>query len=314
MSAGLARHVVLVTYGEPPTPSFFDQLVYSWRILLGLTRKVDAIPRPLLPVIALARARGRRQLWREHQYGSPLEPLTNQQAQGLQKLLAEAEPGAPWRIHVAYEYRAPLVADVIASLPADEAVYVVPLYAADSAFTHGLSREAVAGSSRRVAVLDALPADVLANASADHVLALTAEGGWQGPGVAVVLAAHGTVLDPPKPLSTGREGTEAICAALAARLSPHFGLVVNGWLNHTRGGRWTEPPIEKVLAQVKAAGYSRVVYFPYGFLADNAESQLEGRIALANVSGLGARHLPCLNDSPALMELLARQVRQSFAT
>ena len=84
---------------------------------------------------------------------------------------------------------------------------------------------------------------------------------------------------------------------------------MNGWLNHTRGGRWTEPPIEAGLAQVQAAGYSRVVYFPYGFLADNAESELEGRMALATVADLEARHLPCLNDSPALMEILAQQLQ-----
>ena len=85
---------------------------------------------------------------------------------------------------------------------------------------------------------------------------------------------------------------------------------MNGWLNHTRGGRWTEPPIEAALARVQAAGFSRVVYFPYGFLADNAESELEGRIALSTVADLEARHLPCLNDSPGLMAILAQQIRQ----
>ena len=38
------RHVVLITYGEPPTASFAAQLRYSWRILLGLTRSVAPIP------------------------------------------------------------------------------------------------------------------------------------------------------------------------------------------------------------------------------------------------------------------------------
>jgi hypothetical protein len=40
--------------------------------------------------------------------------------------------------------------------------------------------------------------------------------------VALVLAAHGTVLEPPKPLDTGREATEALCAATAPRLSDRF--------------------------------------------------------------------------------------------
>ena len=310
MTALATRHVVLVTYGEPPTASFLDQLTYSWRILLGLTRKVDAIPRPLLPVIALARARGRRQLWRRHRYASPLEPVTERQMRVMSNLLGSDAPAIRWRAHVAYEYRAPLLTDLVAALPQDEPVWVVPMYAAESAFTHALSREAVASRPGPVYVLDALSPDALADASAAHVRSMTAEGGWSGPDVALVLAAHGTVLDPPKPLDTGRKSTEALCSAIASRLSSYFGLVVNGWLNHTRGGRWTEPAIEAALARVRAAGFSRVVYFPYGFLADNAESELEGRIALSTVADLEARHLPCLNDSPGLMAILAQQIRQ----
>ena len=99
-----------------------------------------------------------------------------------------------------------------------------------------------------------------------------------------------------------------MCAAITARLTPSFGLVVNGWLNHTRGGRWTEPAIEVALARVVAAGFGRVVYYPYGFLADNAESELEGRVALAAHPDLAARHLPCLNDGTGLVAALAEQV------
>ena len=121
------RHVVLVTYGEPPTPSFVDQLTYSWRILLGLTRKVDAIPKPLLPIIALARARGRRQLWREQRYSSPLEPITGRQARGFAGVLSGVQPGARWQVHVAYEYRHPLVGEAVRGLPAEDPVWVVPL-------------------------------------------------------------------------------------------------------------------------------------------------------------------------------------------
>ena len=53
------RHAILVTYGEPRSPAFIEQLVYSWRILLGLTRSVADIPAPLVPIIALSRARAR---------------------------------------------------------------------------------------------------------------------------------------------------------------------------------------------------------------------------------------------------------------
>jgi len=309
----MTRHVALVTYGEPTSPSFVDQLAYSWRILLGLTRKVAAIPRPLLPVIALSRAKGRRQLWREHGYASPLEPITELQARRLGDVLTAAEPDAPWRVHVAYEYRHPLLGDLLESIPRDEPVWVVPMYAAESAFTHALTREAAQVRTEGVYVLGALSAEVLADVSAAHVLEQTGSE-WRGKDVALVLAAHGTVLQPPKPIDTGLEATETLRKAIQDRLAPHFGTVVNGWLNHTRGGRWTEPPIEEALARVQGAGYSRVVYYPYGFLADNAESELEGRVALAALAGVQTRHLPCLNDGTRLLDLLAQQVRRCSAT
>ncbi len=157
-------------------------------------------------------------------------------------------------------------------------------------------------------MLGALAPELLAEASAAHVLEQTDEPGWRGADVALVLAAHGTVLNPATPIDTGLDATEALRQAIADRLAPHFGMVVNGWLNHTRGGKWTEPPIEEALADVQGAGYSRVVYYPYGFLADNAESELEGRVALAGVPSVASRHLPCLNDTTRLVDLVARQV------
>ena len=307
------RHVVLVTYGEPPTPAFVDQLVYSWRILLGLTRTVAPIPMPVVPVIALSRARGRTRLWRAYRYESPLEPITERQARTLGGTLA-AVNGADWRVHVAYEFRRPLIEDVLRSLPPHEPAVVVPMYAADSSFTHELSRGVAktivsADPSRDIRVAGALEAEALADLSARHVLEHTAEAGWRGEAVALVLAAHGTVLNPTTPINTGLVATQRLCDAIVARLAPHFRVVVNGWLNHTRGGKWTEPPIDKALAQATAAGARRVVYYPYGFLADNAESELEGRMALEGLpAGIESRHLPCVNESPALAALIATSV------
>ena len=313
MSAPQTRHVVLVTYGEPTEAAFTEQLVYSWRILVGLTRTVAPIPLPLLPLIALARARNRTRLWGRHAYGSPLEPLTVGQAGALTTALTAAAPSEQWKVHVAYEFRRPLLEEVLQALPAADPVYVVPMYAADSSFTHALSRGTAASMARRSArrhpvVLGALDADVLADVSVRHVLdQLGGEPQWRGEHVALVLAAHGTVTNPSRPIDTGLAATDALREAIAARLSAHFGSVAHGWLNHTRGGRWTEPAIEDTMKDVVARGYSRVVYYPYGFLADNAESELEGRLALDG-HPFESRYVACLNDSPYLMEALVRQI------
>jgi ferrochelatase len=306
------KHVIVVTYGEPVTPAFVEQLVYSWRILIGLTRSVADIPAPLIPLIALSRGRGRNALWTREGYTSPLEPITIAQAAELRSVLASAS-GDQWKVHVAYEFRTPLVASVLASIPDDEEVFVAPMYAADSAFTHALSRQAVSGlNSRRkvpAVVLPPIDVDVLAELSAKHVMQVIAHDAVPSTSTALVLAAHGTLLQPAKPIETGLVATEQLCRGIQKRLSKCFGLITNGWLNHTRGGQWTDPPIEETLKRVNALGYRDVVYYPYGFLADNAESQLEGRIAAAAHPGMRVRFVPCFNESPELAAVIAAQIR-----
>ena len=305
------KHIVLVTYGEPITPAFVDQLVYSWRILLGLTRTVADIPAPLIPLIALARARGRNVLWRRSGYTSPLEPVTLAQAAQLRNALAQ-QTDDRWKIHVAYEFRNPLLSSVIDHIPPKEPVVVVPMYAADSSFTHDLSRTTVENLDTRrpapIIVLPAIDVERLAKISADHVMDTLGPDKQKTATAALVLAAHGTLLKPSKPIETGLLATEQLRCRIEQRLSGCFGIVVSGWLNHTRGGKWTDPPIEETLQRVSNAGYRDVVYYPYGFLADNAESQLEGQIAAAARPELKVRFVPCLNGSPDLAEAIASQV------
>ncbi len=313
-----SSHVVLTTYGEPPTPSFADQLVYSWRILLGLTRTVAPIPRPLIPLIAIARARGRRRMWRDADYGSPLETITRLQAEALRSSLNALRPDVDWKMHVSFEFRRPFLGQTLSSIPQGDPVTVVPMYAADSDFTHALARSALdahlalhprTAPSR---VVDPIDPDELAQISAAHVLESLKDGAaWSGADVALVLAAHGTLTAPSKPMQTGLAETTRLCDALTRLLAPEFRTVRRGWLNHTRGGRWTEPAMPVALGALAAEGVQRVVYFPYGFLADNAESQLEGRLFARDEPTLNTRFLPCLNDSPRLADALARMVQMN---
>ena len=122
---------------------------------------------------------------------------------------------------------------------------------------------------------------------------MRADDGWRGArrGAGPGRARH-AARRRREPIDTGLAATEALRQAIAARLAPRFGRVVNGWLNHTRGGRWTEPPIEAALPRSRRRASGGVVYYPYGFLADNAESELEGRIALAAHPAITSRHLP----------------------
>lgn len=309
------RNVVLVTYGEPPTPAFGAQLKYSWRILLGLTRSVAKIPPWVIPFIALRRGRLRNRMWRDERYGSPLERLTLAQADALHAALQREAPATEWRVHVAYEFRDPLLPARLDRLRGSGPVDVVAMYVADSAFTHVLTRSCVErwrasrGDAAEVRVLPAMNEEKLAELSARFVeRELASRGIAGGPDWALVLAAHGTLLEPARPIETGRGATECVCSGIATRLAPRFGLVRNGWLNHVYGGRWTEPAMDEALREVATKGFRRAVYFPYGFLADNAESELEGRQALRAHPELEAVHLPCVNVAPEFVDALARQV------
>jgi protoheme ferro-lyase len=85
-------------------------------------------------------------------------------------------------------------------------------------------------------------------------------------------------------------------------------MVARGWINHGRGARWTVPSIGDALKRVGEAGFTEVVYYPYGFLADNADSQLQGQLAAAAHPQLKVRFVPCLNGSSALADAIASDI------
>lgn len=310
-----ARCVLLLTYGEPPTPGFGDQLKYSWRILRGLTRSVAAIPTAVLPLIALKRALARTRTWSAEKYGSPLEQITEVQAVLVREELARQDPRTQWDVRAAYEFRDPLLLDAIRVVPPGVPVDVVPMYVTCSAFTHSLSRQVLDAvrdeelRGREVNVLPPLSEPLLAGVHVNHLLTeLRGRGVRGGADWALLLAAHGTLLTPPRPIETGRVATERLCALITEALRGHFGRIQNCWLNHVYGGAWTRPAADEALADVVKEGYRKVVYYPYGFLADNAESQLEGRQVLRTQRGLETVQPPCLNEDRALAWLVTRAV------
>jgi protoheme ferro-lyase len=309
-----SRCVLLLTYGEPPTPAFPSQLKYSWRILLGLTRSVAKIPAAVLPIIAVQRGITRNRMWTEERYASPLEAITLQQVDAVKSALERRDPRTRWDVRAVYEFRDPLMLNFIRGLPQGMPVDIVPMYAACSAFTHDLSRRLIAAASkslggREVNVLPPLAEDRLAPLMIRHVKeTLAARGVQTGPDWALLLSAHGTLLNPSIPYETGRVATERLCGLIRQGLAGQFGKVCNGWLNHVYGGEWTKPPADEALKCLADEGYKKVVYFPYGFLADNAESELEGRQVLRTRPDVESVHLECLNESPALADLIAWQV------
>jgi protoheme ferro-lyase len=305
------KHIVLAAYGEPSEPGFVNQLSYAWRLMQGVSRSAADISKLRLPWIALSRARERNALWRRYSYRSPLEPVTLAQAAQLRNALGRQSQDG-WKVHVAYEFREPFLLSVIKRLPRREAVIVVPMFTAESGFTHDLSRQSADFLDARrpapITVLPAIDADVQAAISANHVMHMLNAGPERDEATALVLAARGMRLGRSRGGETGRDAMERLCQGISKRLAGHFGMVASGWLNHGRGSGWTFPPIEETLRRVSEAGFREVAYYPYGFLADNAESQLEGQVAAAARPELHVRFVPCLNGSFELADAIAKKI------
>jgi protoheme ferro-lyase len=320
--------VILSTYGEPTRNSFPDQWMYSYRILQGLTRKIAKIPKPVLPLIATARARGRVKLWSEHQFLSPLEALHEQTVDALAAELDRRGHSKHLVVTSAYEFRRPGLAEALRALRHQGCSHacVVPMYIADGDFTDGMTRIGVELALRRsknwadhhvsycsLSGSDAA-ADHLARTLADHCLTSMSERGLRTPAKdwAIMLAAHGTVVTPPPGVDNGLLPFGRVLSRLRSILRPHVGLVRVGWLNHTRGGKWTTPAIGHALPCVQNRGFRNLVYFPWGFTTDNAETALEGRIALRDLKTPFDRveYLPCLNTSGAFVSLLADRITE----
>jgi len=312
--------VILLSYGEPPSANFFQQWLYSCRILNKLTRRAASIPRPLIPFIGAFRAGKRVWAWRRHDYGSPLESITQQQAQAVQEALNRERKEMTWRVRAVFEFRKPLFVPCLRELrTADcERLIIVPLYAAYSGFTAEISLIDFKKFQKRHG--DPLPRAKyvlfrpclreLADIMAQYILSQLKNADSIDPqNTALLLGAHGTVTTPIRGIKdAGYKDTFALYKMIDERLRPLFREIAIGWLNHRVGGEWTQPTLDVSIRRMMSTGITQFIYFPFGFLADNAETQLEGKIVFENLGVKDYLHLPCINTDSSFIHLLTKRI------
>ena len=314
--------VILITYGEPSHTSFFEQWRYSNRILYKLTRLVAPIPKIAVPFIGAWRGYGRMKGWKEENYSSPIEKITERQADHVRNALAALNDGNNWRVHVAYEFRDPsleTILQLVESCSCDRLI-LVPMYLAISDFTSGISqRDFKRYQEKRGAPLpDAQVVTfrkthreigaVMANFVRTQVreLGFTPERCSEA---GLLLGCHGTVMTPPPGIAdAGYCDTKQAYDNIEEELKSEFKSVAVGWLNHRLGGEWTTPTLETSAKTMLEKGIEEFVYFPFGFLSDNAETQLEGRVILRDLGVESYHHLPCVNDDPDFMQFLVERI------
>lgn len=315
--------VYCMTYGEPGENTFRPQFEYSLAILNRLTRRVAPIPSFITPILAARRARIRCAMFNARGYHSPLEPISEAQVQKIARFLAQKRPDIDWRCRTVTEFRRPFLPSILREgiqSPPDDLV-ILPLYLAESDFTTGISRTDLARFHRSCRGQNPYPApayvdgfgfsEELARVVADFVERQCEAAGWDKDRTcraALILGAHGTLQFPPPGINSGAKETLYFFGLLRARLRHRFRTVRIAWLNHKLGGKWTFPAADETGDEVWNQGIREVVYFPFGFLADNNESQNEGRDALAKHSWEALLYLPCPNEDDAFCASLADHV------
>jgi len=320
--------VLCLTYGEPPENKFVPQFRYSWSILNRLTRRVAPIPLVVTPLLAARRGRERAIKFNEIGWNSPLENHSRAQVAALQENLQQQRPDVNWDVKLVYEFRDPYLRSFLETMVSDppDEIVMVPLYVADSDFTSGVSRtdlERFDRSIRRRRHVNPLPAPRYlegfgfdprsGKVLADFIWGQVTQSGWteeQTRESVLILGAHGTVIFPPPGINNSAKETRVLFGQIRSHLKDKFQSVRIGWLNHVLGGVWTFPEVADSARESHEQGIRKVVYYPFGFTADNGESQLEGKMQLANFQWDAMLYLPCPNADPAYIGLLSDRVME----
>lgn len=311
--------VLLVNLGTPAAPT--EEAVREYLAAFLSDPRVVALPRivwlPLLHGLIL-RTRPRksaekyRAIWTPE--GSPLAVHTERQA----ALLQAALPGC--RVRYAMRYGKPSILEALAKLRSTARQIVLPLY------------PQYAGSTTE-AVRDCLPRDarMLENFH-DHpayigALAAQIEAYWAAHGQPDILlmSFHGL---PQRAIDRGdpyRSQCERTAQLLAQKLGlkgergepsskPRYRVAYQ-----SRFGRaaWLRPYTSDMLRELGTGGCRRVDVACPGFVSDCLETLeeigIEGRRTFIEAGGGELHLLPCLNESPAWIDALARIVLEHAA-
>jgi ferrochelatase len=304
--------VLLINLGTPDAPEPGAVRTYL-REFLSDPRVVE-IPRLLwqpilrgfiLPTRPRKSARAYRQVWTEQ--GSPLAAITARQAERLRGAF-----GAEVIVDHAMRYGRPAIAARIEALKKQgcERILLAPLYPQYCAATTATANDEAFLQLRRMRWQPAVRTLPPYHDDPAYIAALKAraEEGLAALGFepqAILASFHGM---PERTLRLGdpyhchcRKTARLLGAALGRELVVTF---------QSRFGRakWLEPATDLTLAALPGQGVTRVAMIAPGFAADCLETleelDIRGRRTFLDAGGTDFAYMPCLNDSPAGLEML----------
>ncbi|MBC7802558.1 MAG: ferrochelatase [Candidatus Parcubacteria bacterium] len=303
--------ILLVNLGTPTAPT--PQAVRRYLAEFLSDPRVVELPRfvwlPILHCIVLRTrpaksAKKYQAIWTPE--GSPLAVHTRRQAQ----LLCEALAGRNTKVTYAMRYGEPPIRAGLAQLQDCSEVVVVPLYPQYSRSTTESIRDLIGPKPAMVRSFHDHPGYI--GALADGVQRHWAA---HGRGGKLVMSFHGL---PKRSIELG-DPYHAQCLATAKilagvlRLAPADYAVT--FQSRFGAAEWLQPYTEPSLVALARAGTARVDVLCPGFVSDCLETleeiAIEAKRAFLAAGGREFHALPCLNESPAWIDALARISREA---
>ncbi len=318
--------VVLVTYGEVERLTLRNLWPSTRRIVRVITSQIVKFPKFLVYLVADYRSTRRYLDWRFHKYESTLVATNRAQTKAVKHLIKERGDALPASVDVfdAYYFVPPYLEDTLAELRGEyEGVVVVPMIPVESAFSCGVACHVVTdvfGDNRyeKVRLLNKLWQDEeLHKLYIDYLFQEVDKASFRkGAKAGLVLVIHGTLVcdsagNPPK-VFTGLNETGEFFERMKTKILQHpgniFHEVKQGCMNHATGGQWTSDTVQKAFREFEAEGYDSVVMFPYGFFADNSETEYEAQRLLRNSRFSSKQYIRCINTFQPFAEWMASRI------
>ncbi|WP_371414670.1 ferrochelatase [Chlorobaculum sp. 24CR] len=322
--------VVLVTYGEVEKLSARDLWPSSRKILFVITRKIVKLPRLLIYMIADYRSARHYLDWKWHRYRSCLVEINRRQVLGVEAALRRdprfGGQGDQIDVADAYYFVPPYLEEVLDRFRGrSDGIVVVPMIPVESAFSCGPACQMAIDQfgENHLGVLRVARGlwkdGALHRLYLDHLFA-SIPAAWSGAGrtkkQGLVLVIHGTIVKNRKgekpSVFTGLDETMAFFRLMHDKIMADprnvFDEVKLGCLNHSRGGEWSPETVERALGEFEGEGFGSVAMFPFGYFADNSETDYEAKKLLDRSSAARKHYIPCVNDSPAFAAWLASRI------
>ena len=320
--------VLIATYGEVERLTLRNLWPSTRRIVSVITRQFVKGPKLLVYMLADHRSMKRFIDWRLHNYESSLVETNRTQTRKVRESIALSDHPILSSVEVSvlesYFFVPPYLENMLhEGQSVYDGVIVVPMIPVESAFSCGVACQAVNdvyGDRRfaRVRLLNKLWQNPELHRIYTDYLFQQVDRSYVAKGrkTGLVLVIHGTLVrdragNPPK-VFTGLNETGEFFEMMKQRIldDPRnvFHGIKQGCMNHTAGGEWTSDTVQKAFREFLDEGYDSVVMFPYGFFADNSETEYEARTLLEKTAFTYKQYVRCINGYTEFAEWLASRI------